>query len=260
MCQFKQKRTGIKKYCKVVEENMDLTIINDLCKSVTEINQRVEKNRLKTPGTMNIAEIMNSHRLENQHSNILSFLIDPKGKHNHKEYGNSFLEMLKEKGLKLRGSTIVSVEREDSTDEFRRMDLFIKTGSDFIILENKIYAGDQPNQINDYLSFVEQQIGSSENIFVVYLTSFGREPSEVSITKGSLYALKNSCRYVSLSYSNDILNWLMALNTKNEEDVLKAGIIQYIDSVKAISNQRTEAFDMSQEISKELLKEYGKLM
>ena len=259
MCQFKQKRTGIKKYCKVVEENMDLTIINDLCKSVTEINQRVEKNRLKTPGTMNIAEIMNSHRLENQHSNILSFLIDPKGKHNHKEYGNSFLEMLKEKGLKLRGSTIVSVEREDSTDEFRRMDLFIKTGSDFIILENKIYAGDQPNQINDYLSFVEQQIGSSENIFVVYLTSFGREPSEVSITKGSLYALKNSCRYVSLSYSSDILNWLMALNTKNEEDVLKAGIIQYIDIVKAISNQRTEAFDMSQEISKELLKEYGKL-
>lgn len=51
----------------------------------------------------------------------------------------------------------------------------------------------------------------------------------------------------------------MTLKTKNEEDVLNAGIIQYIDVVEAISNQRKETFNMNQEISKELLKEYGNL-
>lgn len=238
---------------------MDLTIINDLCESITEINQRVEKNRLETPGTMNIAEIMNRHHLENQHSNILAFLIDPKEKHNHKEYGDSFLEVLKKKGLKLHDGSVVSVKREDSTDELRRIDLLIDTDSDFIILENKIGADDQQNQIEDYLSSLENFIGSSENIFVVYLTPSGNEPSEKSISKKRLHELKETCRYVSLSYSKDILDWLSTLKTKNEEDVLKAGIIQYIDVVKAVSNQRKEVFNMSQEISKELLEEYGNL-
>lgn len=238
---------------------MDLTIIDDLCKSIAEINKRVEENRSKTPGTMNIAEIMNRHHLENQHSNILAFLIDQEEKHNHKEYGCSFLELLKKKGLGLHGRSIVSIGREDSTDELRRMDLLIKTDSDFIILENKIYADDQPNQIKDYLSYVEEISGSSENVFVVYLTPFGKDPTEKSITKNNLQALKNSHRYVSLSYSKDILDWLMTLETKNEENVLKAGITQYIDVVKAVSNQRKENFNMSQEISKELFEEYGNL-
>lgn len=248
-----------KNIVKSMKKNMDLTIINDLCKSIAEINQRVEKNRLKTPGTMNIAEIMNRHHLENQHSNILSFLIDPQEKHNHKEYGESFLEILKKKGLKLHDGSVVSVEREDSTDDLRRIDLLIKTDSDFIILENKIYAGDQPNQIKDYLSSFENFIGSKENIFIVHLTPFGKEPSEKSISKERLHELKETYRYVSLSYSKDILDWLSTLKTKNEEDVLKAGITQYIDVVKAVSNQRKETFDMNQKISKELLKEYGNL-
>lgn len=238
---------------------MDLTIINDLCESITEINQRVEKNRLNIPGTMNIAEIMNRHRLENQHSNILAFLIDPNEKHNHKEYGDSFLEVLKKKGLKLHDDSVGLVIREDTTDELRRIDLLINTTSDTIIIENKIGADDQQNQIEDYLSSHENFVGSSENIFVVYLTPFGKEPSEKSISKERLHELKETCRYVSLSYSKDILDWLSTLKTKNEEDVLKAGIIQYIDVVKAVSNKRKEVFNMSQEISKELLEEYGSL-
>ena len=248
-----------KNIVKSMKKNMDLTIIDDLCKSIADINQRVERNRLNTIGTMNIAEIMNRHHLENQHSNILAFLIDPKEKHNHKEYGNSFLEVLKKKGLKIHDGGVVSIQREDSTDELRRIDLLIKTDSDFIIIENKIGADDQKNQIADYLSYFENFIGSKENIFIVHLTPFGKEPSEKSISKERLHELKETYRYVSLSYSKDILDWLSTLKTKNEEDVLKAGITQYIDVVKAVSNQRKETFDMNQEISKELLKEYGNL-
>lgn len=44
---------------------MDLAIIDDLCKSIAEINKKVEKSRLEMPGTMNVAEIMNRHHLEN---------------------------------------------------------------------------------------------------------------------------------------------------------------------------------------------------
>ena len=113
---------------------MDFTIINDLYTSITKINQRIENNRQKTPGTMNIAELMNRHHLENQHSNIIFFLLDPNEKHNHKEYGELFLDLLRTKGLSIQGTRIISVKREDSTDEARRMDLFIETDSDYIII------------------------------------------------------------------------------------------------------------------------------
>jgi hypothetical protein len=241
------------------EMKINFEIIDDLCKTMTVINQKVEDNRLKTPGTMNIAEIMNRHHLENQHSNVLSFLIDPKEKHNHKEYGELFLALLKERGLKLQGNRILSVTREDSTDEARRMDLFIETDSDSIILENKVCAGDQDFQIEDYLTYVENLTETSENVFVVYLTISGKDPSEKSISTEKLQELKDQKRFINLSYSKDILNWLLELKTKNEEDILRAGIIQYIDVVKAISNQRKEVFNMDQAIAKELVNEYREL-
>lgn len=85
---------------------MDLITVNELCNTIVKVAKTVDEKRRKTPGTMNIAEIMNRHHLENQHSNILSFLIDPDEKHNHTEYGESFLFLLKEKGLKIKGSKI----------------------------------------------------------------------------------------------------------------------------------------------------------
>lgn len=239
---------------------MDLTTINDFYESIKTINKKVDSKRLNSPGTMNIAEIMNRHHLENQHSNILAFLLDPNEKHNHKDFGESFLSLLKNIGLSLKGNSIVSVKREDTTDEARRIDIFIETDSDYIIIENKIYADDQPKQITDYLESSEKLIGSRENIFVVYLTPFPKKPSEDSISSEELQILINNNHFINLTYNKDILLWLENLkNFKEGEETLKAGLLQYIDVVKAITNQRQETFNMDQEISKELVKVYGNL-
>ena len=238
---------------------MDFTIVNELCNTIVKVDKTVDEKRRKTAGTMNIAEIMNRHRLENQHSNILSFLIDPDEKHNHIEYGESFLFLLKEKGLKIKGSKIFSVTREDSTDEYRRMDLLIETDTDFIIIENKIGAGDQQNQINDYVSFLERKTNAPDKIFIVYLTLFGDEPSKKSISMEMLNELKKSKKFISLSYSDDIISWLEKLQVSKEETILQSGINQYIDVVKGITHKRKEIFNMKQAVSKELLKEFGDL-
>lgn len=238
---------------------MDLITVNELCNTIVKVAKTVDEKRRKTPGTMNIAEIMNRHHLENQHSNILSFLIDPDEKHNHTEYGESFLFLLKEKGLKIKGSKIFSVTREDSTDEYRRMDLLIETDTDFIIIENKIDAGDQQNQISDYVSFLELKTNVPDKIFIVYLTLFGDQPSKKSISIEMLNELKKSNRFISLSYSDDIISWLEKLQVSKEEVILQSGINQYIDVVKGITHKRKEIFNMKQEVSKELLKEFGDL-
>ncbi len=208
---------------------------------------------------MNIAEIMNRHHLENQHSNILGFLLDSSEKHHHPEYGEKFLSILKEKHLGVIGSSIVSVKRETSTDEARRMDLFIETESDLIILENKINAKDLFKQISDYISFVENNYSNIKKILVVYLTPDGRKPSENSISKQELNNLIKNKRYISLSYKEDILFWLQQLHTREFEPELKSGLIQYIDVVKGITNQRKEVFNMTQETSLEYFAQYGNL-
>ena len=238
---------------------MNIEIINELCDTVLKVDKVVRENKMKTPGTMNIVEIMNRHHLENQHSNVLSFLIDSDEKHNHPEYGEAFLTLLRKKGLKIKGVKVFSVKREDTTDESRRMDLVIESDSDFIIIENKIGAGDQMNQIEDYVSFMDNSIGTSDRVFVVYLTVWGNEPSEKSISKEKLLELKKKERFVTLSYSHDILGWLESLNTTEEETVLQSGINQYIDVIRGLTNKRQEFFNMGKEISKELLKEFGNL-
>lgn len=237
---------------------MDLNLIDELCTEMSSIRIRVSKNRLTTPGSMNIAEIMNRHHLENQHSNILGFLLNPFEKHHHPEFGDYFLKLLKSKGLNLKGNKISYVKREDSTDEARRIDLFLETDRDCIIIENKIFAEDQANQVSDYLTFLEER-KNENSVFIVYLSPFGKDPTEKSICPEDLLYLKKQQRYVALSYSVDILDWLNNLKIKECESVLQAGIIQYIDIVKAITNQRKEVFDMNQEIAKELLSVYGAL-
>ena len=159
-----------------MDMNNTYKIIDDLCSTMKTIITDVEDKRRKNPGTMNIAEIMNRHDLENQHSNIIAFLINPNEKHHHPDYGTKFLSLLKEKGLGIQGETIKSVMREDSTDELRRMDLFIRTEKDCVIVENKIWADDQVQQIKDYIEFVKNKFDSAENIFVVYLTPFEKSP------------------------------------------------------------------------------------
>ena len=237
----------------------NVTEFEKLYESMKRINNDVQAKRLNSPGTMNIAEIMNRHHLENQHSNVISFLLDANEKHHHPEYGEAFLTILKNKGLAINGSKITSVERENSTDEARRMDIFIQTEKDYIIIENKINADDQFRQIEDYKHFVEEQFSADDNTFIVYLTPYGKDPSEKSISKENLSLLKEQKRYISLSYKEDILHWIEGMTTRNSEKELSAGLTQYIDVIKGITNQREEVFNMNQELSMELYNEYGTL-
>lgn len=238
---------------------MDITEINNVFEVMGSISSKVMNKKHDTPGTMNIAEIMNRHHLENQHSNIISFLIDPEEIHNHPEFGTKFLDLLKKKGLNITGEKICNTVREDSTDDLRRIDIFVETENEYIIIENKVYADDQDNQIHDYIEYVKEKYSADEKVFVVYLNPWGYDPSEKSISPEELANLKNEKHFITLSYSEDILNWLDQLEFKKDEDVLKAGIVQYIDVVQAITNKRKEVFKMNEEIANELFYEYGKL-
>ena len=54
----------------------------------------------------------------------------------------------------------------------RRIDLFISYKKDFaIIIENKIYAGEQDNQLDDY--YQNKKKDNYKNLYMIFLTPSG---------------------------------------------------------------------------------------
>ncbi|OAV63577.1 hypothetical protein Barb6XT_03113 [Bacteroidales bacterium Barb6XT] len=97
-----------------------------------------------TGGKFNMFRIVDVSHYETIHSAIIAELLNPKGSHGLKE---KFLEAF-----------VRQAEINDfncncaSTIDDGRLDILIKdsTGRNAIIIENKIYAGDQDNQLKRY--------------------------------------------------------------------------------------------------------------
>jgi len=99
-----------------------------------------------------------------------------------------------------------------------------------IIIENKIYAGDQENQLLRYHNY-------NKSAQLIYLTLDGREPSVFSTNNNPEIKDKLIC----LSYKNDILTWLeYSRKATVGYSLLRETITQYINLVKHLTNQTME--------------------
>lgn len=66
--------------------------------------------------------------------------------------------------------------------EHKNIDIFITDGTNHIILENKIYANEQKNQIARYIETIKKECECEfENITVLYLLLDKKLPSKYSI-------------------------------------------------------------------------------
>lgn len=128
--------------------------------------------------------------------------------------------------------SINSIE-EDLTDG--RIDLFIKFNDFFIIIENKIFAKDQENQLIKYHNYVE----SKEKFLLLYLTPDGKAPDKKS-TDDEKNSKKLKCNedYHLISYKDHILRWLQEYEVTGNKsmEILE----QYITTLKKICRIMTE--------------------
>ena len=146
-------------------------------------------------------------------------------KYNNKEinFAKDFSEyIIKEKlgndSVNINSSNIsVYSEEHPSIESKSRMDLFINSNNFEIIIENKIGAGDQPNQLKDYYSNrINENKIIKDNIFVVYLTRYGYKPSEFSIDKKLISDLEKENKIYYLSH-DDIAKWIEDKILNNKE-------------------------------------------
>lgn len=205
-----------------------------------EILKEVENQKINSPISFNLLDIGNISEKENIISSFLTYLLDNKKGSQRNNFDTLFLNIIKRKLPKLRGSKIFKIEREKTITNGRRIDIFIQTDfNEIIIIENKIWADDQLNQLKDYYNWSIQSFPDVNN-FLIYLSPFGHNPSIESIPKDLLIKLTNQKQYTALSYETDILELLATIedDLKDNEVYLKSGLIQLKDSIAGFCDER----------------------
>ena len=134
--------------------------LQNLLNSVNAIlrEEKVKKEEsLRRGERFNVFQICGVDHYEVKHSAIIARILDPKGNHGQGDkFLKIFLQIIKDStGI---DTTSCSVNTEYVTNE-GRIDILIedKTGKG-IIIENKIYAGDQSEQLKRYDKFFSSDI------------------------------------------------------------------------------------------------------
>lgn len=184
------------------------------------------------------------------HSMFLANLLNPKGSHGQRgKFLEAFLKMLQKSfpaisadSLEL-DTAIASVEVEkyigrQTDSEGGRIDIYLTDGKHSIIIENKIYAGDQHHQMLRYWNYGMSQKGNdTEKSFVlIYLTLDGCSPSKDSLGED----LKEN-DIVCLSYKSDIRGWLdRCVELASRTPLVRETINQYISTIDILTNNVME--------------------
>lgn len=181
------------------------------------------------------------------HSRLLATLFNPKANHG---LGNEFLRQFLVTTIKVDDNYITHcnesiAERyvgEVTETTGGRIDIILEDGKHGIIIENKIYACDQPNQLLRYHNYGVKQFGEN-NFKLVYLTLDGSEPSSDSLGGGHF-------EFIKLSYAQDILGLLDRLMTTYPQKPIHRTIKDYITIIKQLTGQ-----DMDTEYQQSIINE-----
>ncbi len=161
------------------------------------------------------------------HTPILAELLNPSGSHGQgPQFLNIFLTRMGLKELASDDTCEVLVEHyigplTETTGG--RIDILIKTKNNWIIIENKIYADLQENQLLRYQNY-------APNAHLLYLTLSGEDPLPSKI--------KDIENLNCISYEKDIINWLEACRKESAAiPTLRESLTIYINLVKQLTNQ-----------------------
>lgn len=196
----------------------------------------------------------------NMHSGFLVSLLDTRGEH----YQDDLFLKLFLQTLRLE-NWFGETKNAQVFKEYKNIDIYISNGEKHIIIENKIWSGDQDGQIARYIDEIHGNFSddendervSYENIAVVYLSPFGREPNPNSLClkdknikwqiKGNLLEFnENKVKYKQISYEKDILAWIKECQKEvGNITSLNSALEFYKDIVEIITDKKDSKMDIA---------------
>lgn len=208
--------------------------LNKLLNKVSRIitaDYRVKEERKNKGENYNIFKVLKLSRDERRlHSSFIADLLDDKSEHGlKKEFLNTFLKKVNSK-IELEGNIKVFTEyyigplNEEKT-EGGILDILIEDSKrKAIIIENKIDANDEENQLLRYNNFAKKKYIEYE---LIYLTPTGCEANEKS-TRGENFD------YTLLSYTA-IIEWIEeCIKISASHPLIRETLVQYSINLKEI--------------------------
>lgn len=200
----------------------------------------------------------------NLHSNFIASLLDPNGDH---YKGDLFLKLF----LETCGIDDFSIDTSRATvfKEFKHIDIYISDGKKHVILENKVYAKDQPTQIARYIDTIKNKGAKEcdrvkdEDICVLYLHPDGELPKENSLggyklnqNNTKLEKDGSSINFKVISYDKEILEWIdRCKNEVSNITDLNVFLSQYKDVIEMIYDRYKRIDEMETAKFVEIFKE-----
>lgn len=240
----------------------EIIILDKLFEDVKKFIEVYESEVKKTGEGFNLFHILGLTTNEvRSHTTFLCMLLNPDGVHGQGEVflkiflrnlEKRFVEDWKLNHFNQNGKAIVKKEKSiglinQEVNEGGNVDLIITNNKNqAIIIENKINAGDQKNQLYRYYNYGKR---FKDGFELLYLTLEGRIACELS--KGGIL---NENDYKRISYSDDILNWLEECIqiVKEKHLLLYTSIAQYIYIIKLLTG-KTKYNNMEVEIRNKII-------
>ena len=218
-----------------------MQILLDKILKLVEKDRRLQAQRIKNGDTFNVFSILGLQSYEvRTHSAFIGELLSPTGSHGcNDKLLAAFLKsvpaladfVFNTKNAEVTLEASIGTTNKTMT-EGGRIDLLIKSGNKVIVIENKIYADDQKNQMKRYQNFCQQY----DDYRLLYLNLDGIEPS-----KDSIDDMVMDEDYYIISYSEDILCWLEKCKKICKDRKLAfSSIVQYSNLIKELTNQMND--------------------
>ena len=209
--------------------------IQNLLNQVAVISKKNAEILDASGSRFNMFRICGVNHYETTHSAIIAEFLNPNGSHGLKsEFLECFIKMDFNDNDVLKQdfdyiTTRVITEHDTGNG---RIDIVIKDEKGHaIIIENKIFAGDQCKQLKRYNIFAEGKF-CKENYQIFYLTLWGNEASEQS---------GQGVVYTCISYHTHMIKWLeKCVCIAARFPIVRETIIQYINHLKSLTNQNMD--------------------
>lgn len=230
--------------------------IRNLLNQVNLISKHYDRIASLTGENFNIFSIMSMERNEvYTHSAIISELLNPNGNHGQGDiFLKAFIEIINNKIVRENEIPYLSnceVLKEHTIKEFSqikpcsgRIDIYITNKKQSIIIENKIDAESQPDQLLRYYNYAVNKY--KDKFWLIYLqkTENNHTNDDLDYSCGftenfsniNSYSTKN--KIIKITYENEILLWLKeCLKHTSNLPMIRETINQYIHLVNKITSQ-----------------------
>ena len=202
--------------------------IKNLVSQVAIINKKNMEILDAIGGRFNMFKVCGVNHYENTHSAIIAEFLNPNGTHGLKDkLLKCFKETLSHKIENFDFNSEKAQVHTEYTTEEGRIDILLEDNQNrAIIIENKVYAADQTEQLKRYNRYAEKYKNGYQ---ILYLTLMGDEASEQS---------GGGVNYIPISYKEHIINWLEnCVAIASRFPIVRETIVQYINHLKQLTNQ-----------------------